>query len=280
MSKSRQAQFELERLWREKILSSSRENRATIVDQAYREIFEKFPNHSRLARTDEVARCAGRMKARLISPLLRRESTVLEIGCGTGYVVQALNEQGFDCTGAEISQDMLGICKKRGLKVIRGSAHQIDCPDASFDAVFSQEVLEHLHPEDVPLHFQEAHRLLRPNGLLIVETPNCRTGPQDISRGYTRVPQGLHLKEWSVRELIQLFQDAGFTGIRGSLAPQYLARRSMTVHRMSRVPATVKNIQDRILLSIIPTLRLRTIVGKLLGLDDIYLFAEKSDVNL
>jgi len=270
----RAAQFELERRLRNKILSCPPQERGLAVDRAYQELFEKFPNHSRLALTEENKWRRGRMNARLIAPFLKQKAHILEVGCGTGYVITALAEQGHTCYGVKVSQDMLKLCQARGLDVIQGTACSIDFPDDSFDIVFSQELLEHLHPDDVPGHYSEAFRLLKPNGILIVETPNRRTGPQDISRGFTRVAEGLHLKEWSVWELIQMFKKSGYVNARGSLAPQFLARRSRSIHRLFHVPATMIYAQD-LILAIVPTLGLRTIVGKMFGLDDIFLYAKK-----
>jgi len=270
----RASQFQLERILRKRILLSSKEDRAAIVEQAYKELFERFTDHSVFLATQEEAKRKGRLGSGLIIPLSKRGSNVLEVGCGRGDVLKALAERDRICTGIEISEHMLKLCNKLDIKVVQGDADSLCFPTGSFDVVFSQEVLEHLHPEDVPMHFAEAFRVLRPNGILAVETPNRRTGPQDISRGFTRVAEGLHLKEWTVRELIQMFQKAGFVKVRGLLAPQFIARRSEAVHWFTRVPAIVKYFQDLILV-LIPTLSMRTIVGKFLGLDDIFLFAKK-----
>jgi len=271
---SKALQFQLERILRDRILLSVREDRAAIVEQAYTELFEKFPAHSVFLTTQEEAKRKGRLGSGLIVPLSKPGDKVLEVGCGRGDVLIALAELGRICAGTEISQHMLELCNDKGLKVVRGCADSIDFPTGSFDVVFSQEVLEHLHPEDVPRHFEEAFRVLRPNGILAIETPNKRTGPQDISRGFTRTAEGLHLKEWAIRELIQQFHRSGFVRVRALLAPQFVARRSQVIHRLTRVPSIIKYLQDFVLV-LVPTLRLRTIVGKLLGLDDIFLFASK-----
>lgn len=274
---SKVAQFQLERSLRERILSSPRKDRTAAIEQAYSELFERFPDHSVFLTTQEESKRKGKLSAGLIVPLLKRGNRVLEVGCGRGDVLVALSEMGCICTGTEISHHMLGLCNDHVdhvVEIFSGSADSLDFPSDSFDIVFSQEVLEHLHPEDVPRHFAEAFRVLRPNGIFSVETPNRRTGPQDISRGFTHIAEGLHLKEWTVKELIRMFQDAGFVKIRGLLAPQFIGRRSKAIHRLTRVPAFVKYFQD-LVLGLVPTLRLRTIVGKCLGLDDIYLFAKK-----
>jgi SAM-dependent methyltransferase len=160
------------------------------------------------------------------------------------------------------------------VEIVFGAADQFDFPDKSFDVVFSQQVLEHVHPDDVPRHFSEGFRVLRQGGMFAVETPNRRTGPQDVSRGFVPVAEGLHLKEWTVRELIGLFRRAGFTKLRGLLAPPAAARRSSALHRWSRVPAQVKVAQD-LFLSLVPRLDLRSFVGRLIGLDDVFIFGRK-----
>jgi predicted SAM-dependent methyltransferase len=47
-------------------------------------------------------------------------------------------------------------------------------PDSSFDAIYAAEVIEHVRREKVGPFFSEAHRVLRPNGVLRVTTPNAR----------------------------------------------------------------------------------------------------------
>ena len=63
---SKSAQFQLERMLRRKILSCPREDREKVVDEAYRELFENFPNHPRLTKTAEEAKHDGKMNAGLI----------------------------------------------------------------------------------------------------------------------------------------------------------------------------------------------------------------------
>lgn len=211
----------------------------------------------------------------MIYPLLKRNADVLEVGCGRGDVLTILASMGFNCTGVEPSEHMIKMCSQHpNCKVLYGTADSLDFPDESFDLVFSQQVIEHLHPEDVPRHFGEAFRVLRRGGKLAVETPNRRTGPQDISRGFARTAEGLHLKEWTIGELVHEFQKVGFIKIRGLLSPSFLARRSALVHRLTRVPIVVKYLPD-LLLTCIPGLRFRTLIAKLVGLDDIFIFGQK-----
>jgi ubiquinone/menaquinone biosynthesis C-methylase UbiE len=273
--RSPQAQFEFEKRLRMRILTSSPEERLSVTSEVYAALFERFPDHAAMLDAAADRKRQGKRSAGMILPLTKPGQRVLEIGSGRGDVLVELAQAGLICSGIEASEHMIRLSEHlAALSIRRGVAHCLDFPDASLDVVFSQQVLEHMHPQDVPRHFAESHRVLRPGGLLIVETPNQRTGPQDISRGFAPVAEGLHLKEWSVRELIQQFQEAGFVRPRGLLVSPFLARRCAVLHRLSRVPARIKYVQD-LLLAWFPGRTMRTFAGKLLGLDDIFLFGER-----
>ena len=242
---SRRRQYEYELRLREQVLNSSINERAAVYTAVYADLFSNFPDHS-VFIPDEERQKAGRIKASLLLPLLSAPSDVLEIGCGRGDVLVEFKRRGHSCTGTEPSQEMIELCSK-DIQVLIGCAHELDFPDSSFDMVFSQQVLEHLHPDDVPIHFKEAYRVLRHGGIFATESPNPTTGPQDVSRGFTKTAQGLHLKEWSVKELLNQYKLAGFKNIKGLLAPPFLVRRVPILHKISRVPGYVKWLQDGML---------------------------------
>lgn len=272
----RREQFALEKQLRDRILASHPGNRQDVVSRAYGELFERFPDHAVFDYTEASRREAGRLAAGMIAPLARQGARVLEVGCGRGDVLAALASGGLSCTGIEPSRRMIEVSSEcEGVRVRYGTAERLEFEDGSFDLVFSQQVLEHLHPDDVPLHLREAYRVLAPGGILAVETPNRRTGPQDISRGFTSTAEGLHLKEWSLSELVQAYRDAGFVRMSGLLAPPALARRSPRLHRISTAPAWTKLAEDA-LLGLVPGPALRRLVGKAIGLDDLFLIGYRS----
>ncbi len=271
--RQRRAQFDFERILHLRILKSRPEDRFPVTSRSYADLFKRFPGHDAMEKGNDKK--GRKIKAGLIAPLAKAGDRVLEIGCGRGDVLFELADCGCECVGLEPSQDMVDKSKTiPGVKIMFGVADKLDFPDSSFDLVFSQQVLEHLHPEDVMNHFREMFRILRPGGTAAIETPNFRTGPQDQSRGFVPVAQGLHLKEWKVPELISQFRQAGFVRVRGLVFPPFLIKRMEKLHRFSRVCSGIKAVEDTFL-GLIPTLSLRTVMAKILGLDDIFLFAQK-----
>jgi SAM-dependent methyltransferase len=86
----------------------------------------------------------------------------------------------------------------------------LDLPADSVDLVFSNQFVEHLHPDDATHHFETVHRILRPGGRYVLTTPERWTGPHDVSRWFSDTPQGFHLREWSYRDLVDTTRAIGF----------------------------------------------------------------------
>lgn len=95
----------------------------------------------------------------------------------------------------------------------------IPLPDGHVDLVVSNQLMEHLHPDDALDQLAEITRVLRPAGKYICITPNRLHGPHDCSARFDELPcpvangsylaNGLHLKEYTNSELAALFAAAG-----------------------------------------------------------------------
>jgi SAM-dependent methyltransferase len=99
---------------------------------------------------------------------------VLDIGCGTGYGTAFLAQHASQATGIDIAPDAIEHARKEypqpNLEYLTASATEIPLPDATFDLITAFEVIEHL--ESWPLLISEARRLLKPDGMFLVSTPN------------------------------------------------------------------------------------------------------------
>ncbi|MFH5255736.1 methyltransferase domain-containing protein [Burkholderia semiarida] len=97
-----------------------------------------------------------------------------DLGCGRGEWLELMRESGFAAIGVDLDGDMLEACRERGLSVFQGDAIEyLAALDANSHALVSAfHVVEHVSFEQVRRIVSEALRVLKPGGLLILETPN------------------------------------------------------------------------------------------------------------
>ena len=96
----------------------------------------------------------------------------LEIGTGTGGMLQTLLERGLRARGVEINPALIAESRRwfGDLPVQPVSGVELPFSDASFDLVLSFDVFEHIKDSDA--HLREVSRVLRPGGRYLVQTPN------------------------------------------------------------------------------------------------------------
>lgn len=100
--------------------------------------------------------------------------SILDCGCGPGYFLSVLSEAypRASLIGVDIDVELLIAAQQHtdNNHLVNASAQDLPFQTCSFDLVFSNQVVEHLHN---PLQFfRETHRILRPEGLLLFATPN------------------------------------------------------------------------------------------------------------
>jgi SAM-dependent methyltransferase len=80
----------------------------------------------------------------------------------------------------------------------------------SVDLAFSNQLMEHLHPDDAVEQLRNIYASLRDGGRYLCITPSRLLGPHDVSRYFDKVATGFHLKEYLYRELVPIFKHVGF----------------------------------------------------------------------
>ena len=94
--------------------------------------------------------------------------------------------------------------------IIISDGISIPVEECSVDVAYSNQLIEHLHPDDGQEHMLNVYKALKPGGIYLVITPNKINGPHDISKYFDASATGFHLKEYTVSELRSLFKYAGF----------------------------------------------------------------------
>lgn len=102
-----------------------------------------------------------------------RDRSVLEVGCGTGLLLRRFAALAGEAVGVDLSPGMLAHARARGLTVVEGDAAALPFPDARFDVAVSFKTLPHV--PDLRRALAEMARVVRPGGLLVVETYNPRS---------------------------------------------------------------------------------------------------------
>jgi SAM-dependent methyltransferase len=112
-----------------------------------------------------------------IEPLkeLYSERKALDLGCGRGEWLEILQQAGFEPLGVDLDQGMLEACIELGLPVELNDALGAlkKLPDDSQALVSGFHIAEHIPFDDLKVLVTEALRVLKPAGLLILETPNA-----------------------------------------------------------------------------------------------------------
>jgi len=164
------------------------------------------------------------------TPLALSEQTVLDAGCGTGSCLSELRGRIGRLHGRELNAGMQQVAKKRfaddpAVQIEQGSITELPFADETFDGIICNQVLHHLDrgegegasADDFPnveCFFREAFRVLRPNGIVVINTSSHqqhRDGfwwaaliPAAIERMLRRFP--------SIDGLEEISKRAGFVG--------------------------------------------------------------------
>jgi ubiquinone/menaquinone biosynthesis C-methylase UbiE len=94
---------------------------------------------------------------------------VLDIGCGTGALLEQLNGRSREIWGLDNSQEALQFCRKRGLtNLVLADATRLPFDSDYFDLVSAIGIIEHVQDDDALL--AEIWRVLKPRGVLILLT--------------------------------------------------------------------------------------------------------------
>lgn len=142
-----------------------------------------------------------RLALRLIRKFGPPQGQALDVGCGTGAMLQILG-QSYQAHGLDVSQEALDYCRSRGLDAVTlGSAESLPYAENSFDLVVTLDTLEHV--EDHVAAAREIARVLRPGAVVVVNVPAFRWlwGPHDVALH--------HHRRYTSREAEQLLSEAG-----------------------------------------------------------------------
>jgi len=211
--------YRVERELADRLRRAPAGERLALYRQVYDELFRRVPDHPQLvARADPAAferRCRSvQWHLALLRPALGPRTVFMEIGAGDCALALRVAQQVARVYAVEVSREVAGRAAAPNLELVVSDGVSLPVPEGSVDVAFSDQLMEHLHPEDAAAQLAGIHRSLAPGGRYFCITPNRLYGPRDVSAHFDETATGLHLKEYCARELRALLLRTGFREVR------------------------------------------------------------------
>jgi SAM-dependent methyltransferase len=210
--------WDLEKQLTKQLLESTDDNRWEVFDRCYTTLYSKLEWLNKyIDRDNEIfPEILYKDWAYLIGAPPKK---VYEVGSGRGEMISYLTGLGHHCKATEITRE-------RGEKHVSSELDNLEWGVSdgvhferfeslnTFDFVISNQVIEHMHPDDLAEHCQHVRSILKPTGKYIVCTPHVWHGPADISAVFKYDKAvGMHLKEYTNFEIYNCLKRAGFKKI-------------------------------------------------------------------
>lgn len=132
-----------------------------------------------------------------------KDLKILDVGCGTGYLLKELQKKYIDAYGIDISKQSLSFCKKRDLNNLKHwDIEKNPYPQMTFDIVLALDVIEHIKDDNQAM--KNIAKSLKKDGIVIFASPAF-----PYLWSYWDKLAG-HYRRYDKKSLIKLFEDSGF----------------------------------------------------------------------
>lgn len=207
------AHYEVERELADRLRRAPAHERLRLYSEVYDALFERVPDHPQLSkaghkavRTREVARELG-----FLNRFLTPKTVFLELGAGDCALARKVVSLVRTTYALDVSEVITAAAREGGgIHVVLSDGVSVDVPPGTIDVAYSNQLMEHLHPDDARMQLTNIWRSLAPGGRYVCVTPNRLSGPHDVSQYFDSVATGFHLKEYTVIELSRLMKGVGF----------------------------------------------------------------------
>jgi len=119
----------------------------------------------------EILHWLAEARAVLVPPAARPGAVLLDAGCGGGLLAPHVRRLGYRHVGVDVRRSGLEQSAKRGIIGVTGDVTALPLRAESVDVVVAGEILEHV--TDLPGTVAELSRVLRPGGLVVLDTVNA-----------------------------------------------------------------------------------------------------------
>jgi SAM-dependent methyltransferase len=200
----------------DKIRRAPKDERRKLYVSVYDELFERVPGHPQLRRKSNAEDSSRRVSAqmRFLKPFLRPDTVFMDVGSGDCKLASAVAGTVQKVYAVDVSRCITeGDQLPPNVNLVISDGVSVPVQPKTISIAYSNQVLEHLHPEDALEQLRNIHAALAPGGIYLCVTPNRLSGPHDISGYFNSVAKGLHLNECTNYEVLRMFKKAGFSRV-------------------------------------------------------------------
>jgi ubiquinone/menaquinone biosynthesis C-methylase UbiE len=208
--------YTLEKELAAQLLNSHKEERKHLYTSLYNQLFQKIKHHPQISRKMDASasQLEVQRKMNLIDRYLHSDTVFLEVGPGDCKLSFQVAQQVKQVFAVDVSQEITRNTEvPANFELIISDGCNIPIKENSVSVAYSNQLMEHLHPEDAYEQLQGLFRCLKTEGIYICITPNRLAGPHDVSKYFDSVSTGFHLKEYTNQDLYSLFAQIGFSNI-------------------------------------------------------------------
>jgi len=205
--------YDIEKELASRLRNAPRGERRHLYTEVYDELFRRVPLHPQLQQkaSPEDRRRVVQRKMRLLGRYIEPGVRFMELGPGDCALAVHVAATAARVAAVDVSPGITaGLESPPNFELFISDGASVPVPPGSVDVAFSDQLMEHLHPDDAREQLQGVFAALAPGGAYVCITPNRLAGPHDVSQYFDAEATGLHLQEYTIAALVGLFRAVGF----------------------------------------------------------------------
>lgn len=179
-----------------------------LASESFDYFLEIMTQQAKKRRDEKSQLIVRRIDARQKLPI----KSWLDIGCGCGALLKAARQKGYIISGVEPSITCRNNLKEELQIEIHEDIKNIGFQEGSYSVITLKQVIEHLSdPKEV---IEQAYKLLKPNGLLWIATPNTNGFGMSLMKASHPSYQRGHIVMFNKDNISRLLSNVGFKNIK------------------------------------------------------------------
>lgn len=210
-------EYDFECILHNRLMSATQQERKHLYTKVYDELLRKFPDNGMLAHKldKNLSKRQVRNAMRILRPWLRKNLKFLEIGPGNCSLSFEVCKHVEKVYGVDVSYELTeNEMNPKNFKLIISDGTSVPIDPNTIDLAYSNQYMEHIHPEDMVEQLENIFAALKHGGIYICRTPHKQSGPHDISKWFSETTDGMHLIEYTYNDLNSIFRRIGFKKVK------------------------------------------------------------------